>query len=374
MYRSTITFLLSMLMALLVIPTGSSFAGTGRDKKASTRLSQKKSPVTKTKARSPKRSVKSKVFSPSRKLRTPVRKPKAFQPTRSLLLKTSPSKTKFPTGLTKSPRKPPLNLKPDITSKLPAVVNPDLLRTKPRLTGKLPPRITTVPDLSRKLPPRIKPEMFNKLDRVGKLKGLTDYSKVLEKVGKTQIKPLKLEKFNPKLGQILTSEAFKTKAPLALKAKKAAILNLHLHGGCHWWIDMVIGCHWDMHHCGWWDICYTPGYWHCWTPCHYHVVYCPPVAGYVSSAWYFGVDCMLIPDLAAYGIQDVKVNSPAERAGLKPGDLIVSINGNAIENETVMRDAIQISGGYLELGVIRDGSEEPMLIPVELQRVLVSSH
>ena len=42
MYRSTITFLLSMLMALLVIPTGSSFAGTGRDKKASTRLSQKK--------------------------------------------------------------------------------------------------------------------------------------------------------------------------------------------------------------------------------------------------------------------------------------------------------------------------------------------
>ena len=159
-----------------------------------------------------------------------------------------------------------------------------------------------------------------------------------------------------------------------MKAKKAAILNLHLHGGCHWWVDMVIGCHWNMHHCGWWDICYTPGYWHCWTPCHYNVIYCPAVAGYASSAWYFGVDCMLIPDLSAYGIQDVKVNSPAERAGLKPGDLIVSINGQAIENETVMRDAIHRSGGYLELGVISEGSEQAVAVQVELQRVLVSSH
>jgi S1-C subfamily serine protease len=82
---------------------------------------------------------------------------------------------------------------------------------------------------------------------------------------------------------------------------------------------------------------------------------------------------MLIPDLASYGIQEVTVNSPADRAGLQPGDMIVSINGLYINDESVLVNAIQSSGGHLVLGVIRDGTEEPVMIEVLLDRVSVIS-
>ena len=108
-------------------------------------------------------------------------------------------------------------------------------------------------------------------------------------------------------------------------------------------------------------------------PCHYRVVYCPPVAGYQRSAWYFGVECMLIPDLTSYGIQAVMANSPAERAGLQAGDMIVSINGYTIDDESVLHTSIQRSGGQLVLGVIREGTEEPVLVDVLLDRVAVVS-
>ena len=165
-------------------------------------------------------------------------------------------------------------------------------------------------------------------------------------------------------------------SPLAIKAKHAAMLNLGLQRQrhCHWWIDFVIGSHWHWNQYHWWDICHRPGYWHCWTPYHYRVVYCPRVNGYRKSAWYFGVECILIPDLASYGIQAVTANSPADRAGLQPGDMIVTINGFSVEDESVLRNAIQSSGGHLVLEVIRDGTEEPVIVEVALDRVpLISS-
>ena len=73
--------------------------------------------------------------------------------------------------------------------------------------------------------------------------------------------------------------------------------------------------------------------------------------------------------MAAYGIQDVKPNSPAAFAGLRQGDLIVSINGQGIEDESVLPYAIQTSGGHLELGVIREGNDEPFLGYVRLQQI-----
>ena len=73
--------------------------------------------------------------------------------------------------------------------------------------------------------------------------------------------------------------------------------------------------------------------------------------------------------MAAYGVQDVKPNSPAAFAGLRQGDLIVSINGQGIEDESVLPYAIQTSGGHLELEVIREGSDEPTLGYVALQQI-----
>ena len=82
---------------------------------------------------------------------------------------------------------------------------------------------------------------------------------------------------------------------------------------------------------------------------------------------------MLIPDLTSYGIQAVMANSPAERAGLQAGDMIVSINGYTIDDESVLHTSIQRSGGQLVLGVIREGTEEPVLVDVLLDRVAVVS-
>ena len=78
---------------------------------------------------------------------------------------------------------------------------------------------------------------------------------------------------------------------------------------------------------------------------------------------------MLIPDLESYGIQAVTARSPADRAGLRVGDMIVSINGMSINDESVLRNSIQRSGGQLILGVVREGTEEPVTIEVLLDRV-----
>jgi len=268
-----------------------------------------------------------------------------------------PSATQSTFGPYKRPSKsPPFNILPSI--------KPDL-RTpnRPGVVGNLTPSIK--PDLLR--PNRL--GQNGKLRGITKLAGIQNFERLVSQVGKTDLKPLELEKFDGKFSDVLKGANLKLNNPEVQQAKNFAIQNLSLHSHCHWWIDFVIGGHWHWNHCDWWDHCYTPGYWHCWTPCHYQVVYCPPVEGYISSSWYFGVDCILIPDMAAYGIQEVKPNSPAAFAGLIPGDLIVSINGQGIEDELVLPYAIQTSGGHLELGVIREGSDEPVLVYVALQLI-----
>ena len=372
MYRTTRTLLMSISIALLVVPIGLCSAQNSRGTKPTAGPSAKNNRAKSTRASTPKPSSSSRVSGSFRNLNTAAGNSKNFSIAPPSKLNNSRVKPQTLNRLSK----PPSNLnpiaRPGFTNKLPA-------NLRPAISGKLPssvkPGISRLtPGVASKLPSSIRPAAFGELNRVGTLKGIANYKNVLEKAGKKDIKPIKLEKFDPKLNKLIRSTNFQQHASAAAHARHSAIVRLQLHGGCHWWIDFVIGSHWNLHHHGWWDICVTPGYWSCWTPCHYNVVYCPPAVGYARSAWYFGVDCILIPDLAAYGIQEVKLNSPAERAGLKQGDLIVSINGYAIESETVMRDAIQSSGGRLELGVIRDGNEQPVLVEVALQRVLVTSH
>jgi WD40 repeat protein len=56
-------------------------------------------------------------------------------------------------------------------------------------------------------------------------------------------------------------------------------------------------------------------------------------------------------------IKEIIPQSPAEAAGLKPGDIIVKINDNAIDTVKEAQAAVQISEASLVIHVLRDGSE-----------------
>jgi serine protease Do len=87
------------------------------------------------------------------------------------------------------------------------------------------------------------------------------------------------------------------------------------------------------------------------------------------SRGYLGAQSMpLSPSLARqFGIRDMRgalvtdvlAGSPAERAGLQPGDVIRSVNGRPVADATAYRDLIASLpvGTKVELGIIRDGQQ-----------------
>jgi S1-C subfamily serine protease len=58
-------------------------------------------------------------------------------------------------------------------------------------------------------------------------------------------------------------------------------------------------------------------------------------------------------------IQEVTPGSPAAKAGIRPGDVVVSIDGKAVENYSEMVAAIRDHqpGQKITLGVVRGGNE-----------------
>ncbi len=65
-----------------------------------------------------------------------------------------------------------------------------------------------------------------------------------------------------------------------------------------------------------------------------------------------------LPDLEGVLIRDVTEDSPAARAGLAGGDLIVTVGGQPVRTVDDLLDAVQTaSGASIELGVVR-GAEE----------------
>lgn len=58
-------------------------------------------------------------------------------------------------------------------------------------------------------------------------------------------------------------------------------------------------------------------------------------------------------------ITQVKPNSPAERAGLQPGDVIIGVNGQLLENPSGLPKALagKAAGSKVQLNVVRDGRE-----------------
>jgi len=79
-----------------------------------------------------------------------------------------------------------------------------------------------------------------------------------------------------------------------------------------------------------------------------------------------------IPSSRGAVVTRVRANSPAETAGLKPGDVIVSLNGRPIAGEQDLHNAegLSAAGASVEVGLQRDG--KPLTIttalkPTELQ-------
>lgn len=67
-------------------------------------------------------------------------------------------------------------------------------------------------------------------------------------------------------------------------------------------------------------------------------------------------------------IANVAPNSPAARASLKPGDLIVSVDGQDVEDPNAFdyRFATKPLGGTARLGIVRGGREQTVTVPLQI--------
>jgi regulator of sigma E protease len=64
-------------------------------------------------------------------------------------------------------------------------------------------------------------------------------------------------------------------------------------------------------------------------------------------------------------VADVKADSPAAEAGLAPGDLIVSVDGEAVSAwDGVMERVLVSPGGELDIGIERDGARQDLPVKV----------
>ncbi len=238
-----------------------------------------------------------------------------------------------------------------------------------------------IPDLGTSLPERTEgmPNVVKPKPSLSITESNRKFENILGSVGKLKPKQLDIKD----MGKELNKLNLPTKDNLVLNmkrqemvmgARKTMGLRFGIGAGCHWWLDLLCGWHWHRHGCHWTDLCAVPGYWSCWRPCHYRVVWCPTMHGHVRSAWYFGIESFLIPDMHALGVHEVSPYSPAAMAGLKAGDMILSVNGYAFDNESVLPEMIQTSGGFLNLEVYREGLEAPMTVQVRLRRLRITSH
>jgi len=89
-------------------------------------------------------------------------------------------------------------------------------------------------------------------------------------------------------------------------------------------------------------------------------------------SYYLGISGSQIPNFG-FGIQQVKTSSPAERAGLKQGDVIVSINGQEMTGQEILATTMQQTGGVLDLEVVAQGSETPRMVRVVAEQIQTSN-
>ena len=81
-----------------------------------------------------------------------------------------------------------------------------------------------------------------------------------------------------------------------------------------------------------------------------------------SMADYYGMD-------RPRGVLITQVNedTPAEKAGLKDGDIILSVDGREIRNPSMLRNVISLSevGQEVELAIVREGKEKNVAVKLE---------
>ena len=156
------------------------------------------------------------------------------------------------------------------------------------------------------------------------------------------------------------------------EVKNFANKCLGLPEPCNWWINF---CCWQ-----WWDWCCCPWYWDCWIPCYWDYVFCPQRVVIISGveqvfeevSYYLGISGSQIPNFG-FGIQQVKLDSPAQLAGLEVGDVIISVNGAPMSTQNVLATVTQQSNGILDLEVVTQGSNEIWPVRVIAERIRMSS-
>ncbi|HBV66624.1 MAG TPA: hypothetical protein DEF45_26820 [Rhodopirellula sp.] len=283
----------------------------------------------------------------------------------------------------------------DLSNRIPRKPVPEIGKLPGQnLRPKLPGPVTKLPiDLSNRIPRKPVPEIGKLLPGAikgsphviesGKLPSITEsnrkFEDILGRISELKPKPLNIKEITKELPRLSMPTEDNPllkmqRQEMVMGARKTMGLRFGIGAGCHWWADLLCGWHWHRHGCHWTDLCAVPGYWSCWRPCHYRVVWCPTVRGHVRSAWYFGIESFLIPDMHALGVHEVSPYSPAALAGLQPGDMILSVNGYAFDNESVLPEMIQTSSGLLNLEVYREGLEAPMTVQVRLRRLRITSH
>ena len=74
------------------------------------------------------------------------------------------------------------------------------------------------------------------------------------------------------------------------------------------------------------------------------------------------MNAIYIPDMQAYGVQNLIDGSPAQLSGLLAGDLILSVNGQTVFDQNLIN--VELTKGRLDLQVVREGFATPIQLTV----------
>ena len=157
------------------------------------------------------------------------------------------------------------------------------------------------------------------------------------------------------------------------EARQMAVQCLGLEPPCFWWCDFCCFCWWDW-------CCCNPWFWNCWDPCDCDFIVCPRQVVVVNGAeqvyaevsYYLGIKGFQIPNMG-FAIQEVHTASPAKRAGLAAGDILVTVCGQPMDSQGVMAAALQQYDGVLDLVVLSGGAAQPRDVRVIAERVVSTS-
>lgn len=115
-----------------------------------------------------------------------------------------------------------------------------------------------------------------------------------------------------------------------------------------------------------------------------HTLFLPPKEKedfeFTTTAKFVGIGCALLDDPRGVRFSEVFDDSPAAKAGLKPGDVVTAVDGVSIagkKREQVISKIRGEEGTIVKLTILRNGQGEPEIVPVKRAPVFtptVESH